>query len=304
MSTANNPSSLTLPLSIGPKIASYAIPPPNGPTPSSLAIELSQARHRIRLLNAWGGISPGSRVLEIGCGQGTCTGVLAEAVGPAGHVDALDPASLDYGAPFTLGQAQGHLSRGPVGERITWHQADPVGFLAEASPSRKWDVAVLAHCIWYFRSADQLGAVLAALKGRVARVVVAEYAFHASETEAVPHVLATLARAALEAHRKDSKENIQTPLSPAAVRELAEQEGWTVVGQGKVVPERELSDGLWEVGSVLDPEFLVQVEEGVEDARVKNMLRSARDAVVSAVEGIGGVGKVRTMDVWVATLVL
>ncbi|OIW30538.1 hypothetical protein CONLIGDRAFT_713156 [Coniochaeta ligniaria NRRL 30616] len=301
MSTADHSSPSTLPPSLTPKIASYAIQSPSGPTPSSLAIELSQARHRIRLLNAWGSIRPGSRVLEIGCGQGTCTAVLAEAVGAQGHVDAVDPASLDYGAPFTLGQAQAHLSQGPLGERITWHQADPVAFLSENE--QKWDVAVLAHCIWYFRSASQLSDVLAALKGRVGRVLVAEYALHASETEAVPHVLATLARAALEAHRKDSGANIQTPLSPAAVSGLAEEEGWTVREEGTVVPEAELSDGGWEVGSVVAPRFLEQVQKGVEDERVRAMLSSARDAVVAAVEGVGGVGKVRTMDVWVATLV-
>jgi SAM-dependent methyltransferase len=293
-----------LQLSLASKIASYAIQPPNGPTPSSQAIEFSQARHRIRLLAAWEGIRPGSRVLEIGCGQGTCTAVLAEAVGPTGHIDALDPASLDYGAPFTLGQAQAHLSDGPVGDRITWHQADTVDFLASYPPSsKKWNVAVLAHCIWYFRSADQLSAVLSALRGRVDRVLIAEYALHASEMEAVPHVLATLARAALEAHRKDSSANIQTPLSPRAVAELAAAGGWKVVRQSTVVPGAELSDGLWEVGSVVGQGFLEKIEVEVGDQRVRAMLRSARDAVVAAAEGIGGVRKARTMDVWVATLV-
>lgn len=306
MSTDNHPN--TLPISLAPQIASYAIQPPTGPSTTSQAIELSQARHRIRLLNSWAtnstpdsnGIPPGSRVLELGCGQGTCTAVLAQAVGPSGHIDALDPAPLSYGAPSTLGQAQSHLSAGPVGDRITWHQADPVSFLS--SSRDKWDVAVLAHCIWYFRSASELSAVLEALKGRVGRVLVAEYALHASEREAVPHVLATVARAALEAHRV-SVENIQTPLSPAAVRGLAVGEGWRVVGEGMVVPEGELSDGYWEAGSVVSAYFLEDVEKGVENERVRAMLRSARDAIVAAVEGIGGIKKVRTMDVWVATFV-
>jgi hypothetical protein len=189
-----------------------------------------------------------------------------------------------------------------VGKRITWHRANPVEFLSSSSPEQKWDVAVLAHCIWYFRSEDQLSALLAALKGRVGRVLVAEYALHASELEAVPHVLATLARAALEAHRKDSSENIQTPLSPAAVKELAEKEGYSVVGEDNVVPEPELSDGGWEAGSVVSGMFLKEVEQAVVDGSVRTMLKSARDAVVAAVKGINGVSKVRTMDVWVSTL--
>jgi hypothetical protein len=132
-------------------------------------------------------------------------------------------------------------------------------------------------------------------------VLVAEYALHASKREAVPHVLAAVARAALEAHRKDSGQNIQTLLSPRMIGEVAEEQGWKVVGEGTMVPERELSDGGWEVGTLVRQRFLEEVEK-VADERVRAMLRSARDAVTAAVDGVGGVGKVRTMDVWFATL--
>lgn len=50
-----------------------------------LAVELSQAVHRINLTNAWGpAIGPSTRVNELGCGQGTCTQALAEAVSSHG----------------------------------------------------------------------------------------------------------------------------------------------------------------------------------------------------------------------------
>lgn len=55
-----------------------------------------QMDHRLALVAFWG-IAPGSRVLEIGCGQGDCTIVLADAVGDEGHVDAVDPGVPDYG---------------------------------------------------------------------------------------------------------------------------------------------------------------------------------------------------------------
>lgn len=55
-----------------------------------------QMDHRLDLVSFWG-IPPGSRVLEIGCGQGDCTVVLADAVGETGHVDAVDPGASDYG---------------------------------------------------------------------------------------------------------------------------------------------------------------------------------------------------------------
>ncbi|KAF8847066.1 hypothetical protein BDZ45DRAFT_755295 [Acephala macrosclerotiorum] len=77
-------------------------------------------RHRLRLAQVWN-IKPGSRVLEIGCGQGDTTVVLADAVGERGEVHALDPGSLTYGSPSNLGQAQEHIKNSPVGSRITFH---------------------------------------------------------------------------------------------------------------------------------------------------------------------------------------
>jgi predicted methyltransferase len=58
---------------------------------------LGQIEERIMLVRHWN-IQPGEHVLEIGGGQGDCTVVLAAAVGEDGHVTALDPGSLDYGA--------------------------------------------------------------------------------------------------------------------------------------------------------------------------------------------------------------
>ncbi|KAK0733799.1 hypothetical protein B0T26DRAFT_685768 [Lasiosphaeria miniovina] len=296
-----------LPLSAASKIASYAIQPASGASQLSQRIELSQATHRIRLVNAWGSSSsttlgPGTRVLELGCGQGTCTQALAEAVGPGGHVDAADPAPPDYGRPFTLAQAQAHLSAGPVGGRIAWHRADPVSFLSDTE--KTWDVAVLAHCVWYFRDGGEaeLGRILSALRGRVARVLVAEYALRATEPAAAAHVLAALARATLEAHRGDSTENIQSVVSPAGIKAVAAGAGWTVESESVVVPDAALSDGFWETATVTAQDFVDEVEEAVGDERVKSLLRSARDATVAAAEANGGVKKVRTMDVWVASL--
>lgn len=56
-----------------------------------------QVRHRIDILKKWD-LLPGSKILEIGCGQGDCTLVLADFVGEHGHVTAIDPAPLDYGS--------------------------------------------------------------------------------------------------------------------------------------------------------------------------------------------------------------
>ncbi len=289
-----------LPPSAAEKIASYAIPIPSNPQ-----IEMSQALHRICLINAWSpAIVSGTQILEIGCGQGTTTQTLAEAVGQSGHIDAVDPGSLDYGSPWTLGQAQEHLTKSPVGPRITWHQADPVAFL-DKHADKTWDVAVLAHCIWYFKSPDALSKILSALKGRVGKVLIAEYALHATERAAIPHLLSTLARATLEAHKADSEANIQNPLSPSGIKMIATEAGWGLQGETTVVPDPGRDDGRWETGTVVEEAFLQDLENGVKDDRVKLLLKSTRDSVLAALAAVGGnVRKAQTMDVWVATFVL
>lgn len=63
----------------------------------TLRIQLGQTEHRIDLVRRWN-IQQGDHILELGCGQGDTTAVLAAAVGETGHITAVDPASLDYGA--------------------------------------------------------------------------------------------------------------------------------------------------------------------------------------------------------------
>lgn len=300
---------MPLPISSASTIASYAIQP-SPPSRTSLSIELSQATHRVHLINAFPSINPGARLLEIGCGQGTSTQALAHAIcgSPPGHITALDPASLDYGRPFTLGEAQSHLSSGPIGPLITFVQADPVSYLRE-HPEEKWDVAVLIHCIWYFPSPDVLLDILKALKGRAKKVCIAEWALQATNPAATAHVLAALARATFEAHRRESKENIQTALSPEGIKRVAKKAGWKVEGEGVVIPEEGLDDGFWEAGTVVSEEFLGEVECEVDDERVRAVLKAARDATVAAARLIGGedgakkARGVRSMDVWAGTLV-
>ncbi|KAI1169656.1 SAM-dependent methyltransferase [Nemania sp. FL0916] len=276
------------------KIATYS-----PQIPGYAHLEVAQAEHRIRLVNFWD-LAPGTRVLELGCGQGSATVVLAEAVGSTGHIDAVDPGAPDYGAPFTLAQAQQHISESAVGNRIAWHRATPQEFLASTAADAVWDVAVLAHCIWYFASEHELEDILRALQGRVKQLFVAEYALHATERAAVPHVLAVLVRGSLESYKEESKENVRSPLSPAAIRNVAGKSGWACASEGSFVPEPDLLDGHWEVGTVIGDGFLQEVDSAVRNERVKTVITSARDATVAAVKALDG-AKVRTMDVWVAT---
>lgn len=60
---------------------------------------LESIKHRRQVVQAWN-IALGSRILEIGSGQGDFTVVLADAVGPTGHVTAIDPSPVDWGEPY------------------------------------------------------------------------------------------------------------------------------------------------------------------------------------------------------------
>ncbi|TQV99343.1 hypothetical protein V2A60_004817 [Cordyceps javanica] len=275
----------------------------HSPTPNDAALQIEkvQVEHRLQLINTWR-IPPGSRILEIGCGQGTCTTVLATAAGPDGHVDAVDPGPPDYGSPYTLSQAQAIISSGPLGDRITWHNAEPTDVLA-TSGDKNWDYAVFSHCIWYFDSRDILSTILRAIKGRVGSILVAEYALKATERDAEPHVLSAIARASLEAHNPASTANIRCLLSPASIKEIAEASGWKVGDESNIVPAPDLLDGVWETGEVRSKSFVDEVEKRITSPRVKEMLLSSREAVIASHAAMDG-RKTRTMDVWVTSLTL
>jgi ubiquinone/menaquinone biosynthesis C-methylase UbiE len=72
-------------------IASYCISDNKNPN-----VQVGQTEHRINLVLKWG-VAEGDHVLELGCGQGDCTAVLATAVGEKGTVTAIDPAPPEYG---------------------------------------------------------------------------------------------------------------------------------------------------------------------------------------------------------------
>ncbi|UKZ50079.1 hypothetical protein TrVGV298_004335 [Trichoderma virens] len=254
-----------MPASAAATIAKYHIFSPD--VPGFLDLEISQAQHRVNLVNFWQ-IAPGGRVLEIGCGQGTTT---AE-----------------------------HLSAGPIGDRISWNFADPIDYLVE-NADKSWDYVVFAHCIWYFDSPATLTKMLGALRGRAKSLLIAEYALKATQKNALPHVLASVARATLEAHNKNSAANIRCLSSPGAIADATKENGWVLDEETIVVPEEGLLDGHWETGTVKSPNFLKEIEKKVEDPKVRALLRSARDGVLGVLETLE-VKRSWTMDVWAAKL--
>ncbi|CAD0098165.1 unnamed protein product [Aureobasidium mustum] len=276
--------------------------------PNDFRIQHAQTLHRLELLQHWN-ILPGARLLELGCGQGDCTTVLASAVGEQGHVVAVDPADLDYGAPYTLAQAQGLISQGLLGGRVTWVQESPLDYLsslASDSPpdSKAFDAAVLAHCLWYFPSPSLILDTLRALKQHSKRLLLAEWSLVATDPSAQPHVLAALAQAALECRKPTSTSNVRTVLSLKRLTELALAAGWQLETETRVQPTEDLLDGRWEVSACLSPSFEREVEEKVTEERERGVVFALRDACEASLGSVqGGLKGVRAMDVWVATFV-
>jgi len=267
-----------------------------------LTIQESQTQHRLDLISKWP-FGAGSKILELGCGQGDCTAALAEMVGETGHVDAVDPAPLDYGSPFTLGQAHDHLSAGRLGNRITWIQAKPIDFLQSQSEKNapKYDVAVLAHCIWYFSSPEIILETLRALSTRARHICIAEWSLSSSvASRGSAHVLAVLAEAMLESHKPESSSNVRTVSSPVRIKALAEKAGLSLQSESVWSPTEGMHDGRWEVEAVLNPSFLTEVDTFVDNEREKAAILATYDAVKTATEEVGGVKAVQAMDVWCA----
>ena len=89
-------------------IAAWHLPQIGGKVTEKLQATFSkvqnvQTKHRLEILDQWGGESffKGATVLEVGCGQGDMSTVLAAAVagGDRGSVTAWDPAPGTYGNP-------------------------------------------------------------------------------------------------------------------------------------------------------------------------------------------------------------
>jgi len=77
---------------IAEQLSQLLLVPENG-----MKSQLGQVLHRLDLIDVWGGIPSGAKILELGCGQGDCTIALAHEVGENGSVTAVDPAPPDYG---------------------------------------------------------------------------------------------------------------------------------------------------------------------------------------------------------------
>lgn len=292
-------------LSLASQLALHFFESRTDPTKSSAGL-IAEMEHRIQIVQFWA-VTPGARVLELGCGQGDTTIALANAVGPSGHVDAVDPGSPEYGTP-PLKDAQGHILASPLGGRINFHRATATAYV-ENYAGEPYDFIVMAHSIWYFENPSIFPGLVAALRrllerAKGTRLCIAEWSLQSRKLSGVPHVWTALLRSLLEAKRPTpSGANIRAVLSPTQITEIVtgNDSGLLLVREEVKETTEGMKDGFWEVGYTLrkrEADMQRLVDTGVAAAE-RVQAAAYFDALQSAVQGIGGVEGVKCMDFWV-----
>lgn len=208
---------------------------------ASQTIQKSQTAHRMRLIDTFG-IQPGDHVLEVGSGQGDTTVVLADAVSDQGRVHAVDIASSDYGAPFTLKEATDYISNTAIGERITFSFETDI---TEETFTGKYDVAILSHSLFYFPNEEALVHLFKKLKTIARRICVADWDLTVTSPTQVAHAHAIIIQV-LFAEYKQSEANIQTTITRSNIEHLLLVAGWKI-NHSTTVDASDLDDAKWEI---------------------------------------------------------
>src|SRR5471032_483122 len=214
------------------------------------SIQAAQTRHRIELAHFWG-IKSGEKILEIGCGQGDTTAVLAELVGENGEVVALDIAQGDYGRPYTLAQSMAMIKSSAVGPRIAFHLE--TDFLADSVqyPDKYFDKIILSHCSWYFEEQEQLARMVEKATKVADIFCYAEWDTRVTSVPQLAHFYSVHIQNQynLLAHHHDC--NIRTLITRDDLFDLMLAQGGTLQDE-RLLQDAQLQDGAWEVSYVLD----------------------------------------------------
>jgi hypothetical protein len=198
-------------------------------------------------------------------------------------VVAVDPASPDYGAPVTLGQAAASMRAAGLGSRADIRFEFDALDARNRFPDDRFDYVVLAHCSWYFAAADQLRDTLARVRPWARQLRFSEWDLRPSELSQLPHLLAVLCQGTVEAGGSRGEGNVRTPLSREALLRLLADAGWRVTEE-HTVDDPAPQDGDWEIRAGLDL---------MADARLKQLPDALRDLVVSQADVLRSVAAER-----------
>ncbi len=267
------------------------------PPYSDADYDLASITYRQNLIKLWR-IPAGARVLEIGAGQGDFTVPVADAVGPSGHVVAVDPIEPDKGTP-PIGRAQAHVKASPVGAQIDFVRTDGASYLKETT--EKFDYIIFPHTVWYFSKPAVLKEIISLAVGKASTVLIAEFAIAPCRPEAVPHLLTVLATNALESFRDETSwRNQRCGLTPKQIISEVVGAGWALSEQKVVVTPDEYKYGWREATMILNrPYYVDDVKELDVNEKTKSMLFGMREALAASMEMLpGGMEVMRNLDAW------
>lgn len=232
-------------------------------------VQLVQTTHRIRIIEA-ADIVNGMRVLEVGCGQGDTTAVIAEKVGPTGFVKGIDVADGSYGAPITLQQATDHLKNGLYKERIDIQLNTN---LLTMSDEETYDVVIFSHCIWYMDSEQTLVELIKKATTLAPTIIVADWDIINVDEQQMAHRQAALIQA-LYATQNKSEANIRTLFTAKQVKEIFEKNNFEV-DYILSIDAKDLQDGEWEIAEVNHMQFSTEFQSIV--PTMKEMMNTTNE---------------------------
>ena len=233
--------------------------------------QMAQTSERLRIAATWE-IPEGARVLEIGCGQGDMTAVLASIVGAQGSVTAVDIGHPEYGAPVTIGASTHQLAASELGDRIRFHLEFDILDPSVAFARDSFDYVVLAHASWYFASLDLLQRVLLRARRWSRHLCFAEWDLEITSIDQAAHLLAVLIQGQVEPYKDATDANVRTPFSRGTLVRLLRETGW-VPSEAVILEETGVEDARYEVEECL-ASSLVEVGNTAMPARLKDLIRS------------------------------
>ncbi len=246
------------------------------PDPSAREAQRAEIAFRCRLIDRWK-VMAGERVLELGCGQGDATIVLADRVGPAGAVLAVDAAGPGYGAPVTIGASMDRLRTSALGPRIDVRLGSEI-----EDVDGPFDRAVMVHGSWYVASYGRLLQVLRQALRMAPRLCLSDWDLVPSRADQFAHHAAISLQMQARGLGLLTDGNVRTPVTREQVREAVVEAGWTPAAE-EAIATSQLPDGAWEVATALAvaPEAIAAASEGGRSARAV-WLRTQQEVLLQA----------------------
>jgi ubiquinone/menaquinone biosynthesis C-methylase UbiE len=255
----------------------------------SYEVQVVQTKHRTKLVDFWG-IKSGSKILEIGCGQGDTTAVLAYYTGEKGFVHGMDIGSPDYGSPVSLGESAEYLMQSIVGKQIRIDFNIDILSPEVDFQENSFDYIVFSHCSWYTKSVSELLNIMKKVKKWGKQLCFAEWSTTIHTIEQYPHLLAILIQAQYEAFKHNSESNVRTLLTPNDLKEIIEQAGWRMI-KDRTIDATDLQDGKWEVDKV-------KWDVNNELNEINDLPDKLKDLIRSQVSMLEGTGVIKPLSVY------